>query len=109
MTSEQNIEGALLLDEEPLKRCHDRFAIIDRQADATVDQIIKSLLNFKLELVASRDFVRTLNTDSPAHPASPLPRLAESRARFDEQCTPGNRTVSHRITPSLCYQLGVSA
>jgi hypothetical protein len=32
--------------------------------------------------LASRDFVRTLNTDFPAHPASPLPRLAESRARF---------------------------
>ena len=57
MTSEQNIEGALLLDDVPLKRCQDRFAIIDSQADVTGEHIINALLDLKLELVASRDFV----------------------------------------------------
>ncbi len=90
MTSKQNIEGALLLDEVPLKRCHDRLAVINRQADATVDQVAKVLLDFELEPATSRDFVRTLNTDFPAHPASPLPRLTESRARFGQQYTPGS-------------------
>jgi len=90
MTSEQNIEGALLLDDVPLKRGHDRLAIVNRQAEATGGQIIKALLDLKLEPVAARDFVRTLNTDFLAHPASPLPRLVESRARFGKQCTPEN-------------------
>lgn len=90
MTSEQNIEGALLLDDVPLKRGHYCFAFFDRQADATGSQIIDALLDLKLEPVAARDFVRTLNPDFPAHPASPLPKLAANRARFGKQCTPGN-------------------
>jgi hypothetical protein len=90
MTSEQNIEGALLLDDVPLKRGHYCFAFFDQQADVAGDQIIKTLLGLKLEPVASRDFVRTLNTDFPSHPASPLPTLAMSRARFGKQCTPEN-------------------
>ena len=90
MTSEQNIEGALLLDDVPLKRGHYCFAFLDRQAEVTGDQIIKAPVDLKLEPVAWRDFVRTLNTDFLAHPASPLPRLAESRARFGKQCTPEN-------------------
>ena len=59
MTSEQNIEGALLLNEEPLERSHDCFAFIDQQAEVAVDQIFEALLDLKLEPVASRDFVRT--------------------------------------------------
>jgi hypothetical protein len=90
MTSEQNIEGALLLDDVQLKRGHYCFAFFDRQAEVTSGQIIEALLDLKFETMASRDFVRTLNTDFPAHPASPLPRLAKSKARFVKQCTPGN-------------------
>jgi hypothetical protein len=77
MTSEQNIEGALLLDDVPLKRGHYCFAFFDRKAEATGGQIFEALLDLKLETLAPRDFVPTLNTDFPAHPASPLPRLAE--------------------------------
>lgn len=76
MTSEQNIEGALQLDDVPLKRGRSCFAFFDQQADITGDQIIKALLDLKLEPVASRDFIRTLNTDLPAHPAYLLPKLA---------------------------------
>jgi len=87
MTSERSVEGALLLDDVTLKRGRDRFAVLDRQADVAGDQVIKALFDLRLELVASRDFVRTLSTDFPAYPASPLPRLAESRARIGTQCT----------------------
>jgi len=90
MTSEQSIEGALLLDDVPLKRGHDRLAVVNRKADATCGQIVEALLDLKFEPLASRDFVRTLNTDFPAHPSSPLPRLAASRARFGQKCTPGS-------------------
>lgn len=90
MTSEQNIEGALPLDDVPLKRGHHWFAFIDRQADVTGDQIITALLDLRLELLASRDFVRTFNADFQAHTSFPLPRLAASRARFGKQCTAGN-------------------
>jgi hypothetical protein len=83
-------QSPLLLDEVPLKRCHDHLAVINRQADATVDQVVKVLLDFELEPATWRDFVRALNTDFPAHPASPLPRLTASRARFGQQCTPGS-------------------
>jgi hypothetical protein len=85
MTPEQNIQGALLLDEVPLKRCQDSLAVVNRQTDATGGQIIKASLDLKLEPAASRDFVRTLSTDFSAHPASPMPRLAESRAGFGNQ------------------------
>jgi hypothetical protein len=64
--------------------------ITDTQKAGHSHQIIKALLDLNLEPVAARDFVRTLNTDFPAHPASPLPRLAKSRARFGKQCTPEN-------------------
>ena len=63
MTSEQNIEGARLLDDVPLKRGHYCFAFFDRQAEATGGQIIEALLDLKFETLASRDFVRTLNTE----------------------------------------------
>jgi hypothetical protein len=65
-----------------LTRCHDGFAVVNRQANATVDQIVKVLLDFKLEPVPSRDFVRILITDFSAHPEAPLQRLAASRAWF---------------------------
>ncbi len=78
------------LDEVPLKRCNDRLAVINRQADVTVDQIVKVLLDFELEPATSRDFVRTFNTDFAAHPAPRLPRLTASKARFGQLCTPGS-------------------
>jgi hypothetical protein len=54
----QRTEDALLLDEETLMQCHDDFAIVNRHANAAVDQIVKVLLDFKLDPETSRDFVR---------------------------------------------------
>jgi hypothetical protein len=70
------------------------FAIIDRQAEATVGRIIKALLGLKLEPAASRDFVRTPDTDFLAHPVCALPRLAARRDRFGKQSNPAESTVS---------------
>ena len=39
--------------------------------------------------LASRDFVRILSTDFPAHPASLLPRLAKGRGRFGKNAPQG--------------------
>ena len=90
MTSKQNIEGALLLNEEPLKRCHDCFAVCNRQADVTVGQIIGIFFNLKFATLSASDLIGPFNTDFPAHFSSPLLQFAASKARFGSFYTPEN-------------------
>jgi hypothetical protein len=90
MTSKQNIEGALLLDEVPLKRCQNRFAVINRQAKAAVGQILEVLLDFKFATLSASDLIGPFNTDFPTHSVSPLQRFAVSKTQFDRLCTPDN-------------------
>ncbi|MBD1204712.1 MAG: hypothetical protein H9533_11315 [Rhodobacteraceae bacterium] len=37
-----------------------------------------------------REFVLSIDTDFPAHPIAPMPRLDRNRTRFDRLCTLGN-------------------
>ena len=88
MTSKQNIEGVLLLDEVPLKRCQNRFAVVTRQANTTVGQILEVLLDFKFATLSARDLIGPFNTGFPAHSASSLHQVTVSKTRFDRLCTP---------------------
>lgn len=88
MTTKQNIEGALPLDEEPLKQCQRLLAVVNQQADASVDQIVEVLLDLKFEPVTSSGFIRAFKRDFPAHPETLLPQLEASRVRFVRQCRP---------------------
>jgi hypothetical protein len=69
----------------------DGLAVVNRQTDATGDQIIKALFDLNLEPVTARDFVRTLNTDFPAHLSKVHPANDVQKSHADHSVAPAGR------------------